>query len=155
MISLFFNVLIPSFQILFSIHWFSGQIHWMSTRSRIFVCPCITNNTFTRLYEEQRICFLYEAGTVYNLWFFVCFCFCFCFFCGVFVAHLFVSFLWFCVQCNIFLRIVHSLIAYRFSLTFIILLVLLFPNTSKLFGFPIYRYWTYLMNGFPERLRAH
>jgi hypothetical protein len=33
-------------------------------------------------------------------------------------------------------------------------LVLLFPNTVKLFGFPIFRYYTYLRKGIPECLGA-
>jgi hypothetical protein len=34
-------------------------------------------------------------------------------------------------------------------------LVLLLSNTFKLFGFPIFRFWTYLMTVFPETRRAH
>ena len=32
---------------------------------------------------------------------------------------------------------------------------LLLPNTFKLFGSPIFRYWVYLMKFFPETCRAH
>jgi hypothetical protein len=35
------------------------------------------------------------------------------------------------------------------------LLVLLLPNILKLFGFPIFRIWAYLMKVIPETCRAH